>query len=53
MGTSQPQINILHEFINKSYKVIFPLLDIRKYTKLYTYEPTTLQESPIVGPNEF
>lgn len=33
VGTSQPKINIIHELINWGFKVIFPLVGIRKYTK--------------------
>lgn len=39
VGTSHPQIFILHELINLGYKVISPFLGVMKYTKLHPYEP--------------
>lgn len=45
VGTSQPRINILHELINQSYKVIFPFLGIREYMRLCPYEPVKFKQS--------
>lgn len=43
VGTSQPRIDILHKLLNFGYKVIFPSVDIRKYTKVRLLEPVKFQ----------
>lgn len=54
VGTTHPQINILYEFINKGYEVIFQtFVVLRKYMKLRPHEHVKFKKSSKIGPHEF